>query len=109
MEEVIDDQPTEMVEDAEMSSGEDSDDQEDKEEAQNLAKLAELDSALTQDPYHYQSHLDKIEVLKSMGELDRLREARETFAKAYPLAPEIWLSWLKDEQNLVSKCHSLPH
>ncbi|XP_043267085.1 squamous cell carcinoma antigen recognized by T-cells 3-like isoform X2 [Venturia canescens] len=36
-----------------------------------------------------------------MGELERLRTARENMSSKYPLSPDIWLSWLRDEIKLA--------
>ncbi|TRY70053.1 hypothetical protein TCAL_04845 [Tigriopus californicus] len=83
---------------------EDHDDSPDEEVEDQLkeAKLADIERILQSDPYSYQAHLDHVDILKSMGDLDRLRLARESFASHYPLAPPLWLAWIRDEQSLVS-------
>lgn len=88
--------------DVEMNSDEELEEEEEDQEDKIEKKIKELDELLSSDPYNYQAHVDKIDALKSLGELDRLRDARETFAKSYPLSPELWLSWVRDEQNLAS-------
>lgn len=41
-----------------------------------------------------------ISILRKAGELERLREARQRMHKYFPLAPNLWLDWIRDEQNL---------
>ncbi|XP_058789545.1 squamous cell carcinoma antigen recognized by T-cells 3-like [Phymastichus coffea] len=81
----------------------DSDDNDD-EDAQDQAAEAEikrLESVLAQNPYDYETHVQLIGTLHKMGELDRLRIARENMSAKYPLSPEIWLSWLRDEMKVA--------
>lgn len=85
------------------SADEESSSDNDDTEELDLAKAKELDEKLSANPYDYQAYLDRIQILKKLSELDRLRKAREAFAQAYPLSPDIWLSWIKDERELVSK------
>ena len=73
----------------------------DEEEADNKKKLQELDEILMQDSYNYDTHVAKIDLLKRMSELDELRSSRERFAELFPLSPDLWISWLKDEQSLA--------
>ncbi|XP_066592775.1 squamous cell carcinoma antigen recognized by T-cells 3-like [Prorops nasuta] len=72
------------------------------EEAVNEAEVKVLETALAQNPYDYSSHIGLIVKLQKMGELDRLRTARENMSLKYPLSPELWLSWMKDEINLAT-------
>jgi hypothetical protein len=46
---------------------------------------------LSQNPYAYDLHTQLIELLKTMGELDRLREARERMSKLFPLTEGTYL------------------
>ena len=91
------------IDDVDMD-GSDSDDMEEDDgaEAANLARLMELEAVLKDSPFHYQSHVDKIEVLKQLGELEQLRSSRESFSRLFPLSPDLWLSWLRDEQGVSS-------
>lgn len=88
-----------MSNDAEMNSDNESSEEEDDAEIQK--KLGELNERLEvwkgQD---YEAHLAKVDLLRSAGELDQLREAREAFHKAYPLSPPLWKAWLEDEMKL---------
>lgn len=37
-----------------------------------------------------------------ISDLDKIRESCELFASVYPLAPEIWLKWLRIELNIAT-------
>ncbi len=54
------------------------------------------------EPYSYDLYLEKIRILKELGELDRLRTVREKMSQLYPLSPNLWLEWLRDEQKMLS-------
>lgn len=53
-------------------------------------------------PYEYSSHIEYINALRSLGDLQRLREARENFAKLFPLPEDIWLAWIQDESSVAN-------
>ena len=36
-------------------------------------------------PYHYDSHVELVKLLRESGDLDRLRDAREGMSKIFPL------------------------
>ena len=91
----------EEPDDSTMSSS-DSDMEDDNTEAETMAKVKQLEEVLLNDPLNYQALSDRVDAYKTLGELEKLREARESFAKAYPLTPQIWLSWTRDEQNLAA-------
>ncbi|KAJ8676580.1 hypothetical protein QAD02_012367 [Eretmocerus hayati] len=73
----------------------------DDEDAAAEAEVRLIESTLAQNPYDYEAHKLLIEKLHQMGELDRLRLARENMSSKYPLTPEIWLAWLRDEMKLA--------
>ncbi|KAH0554628.1 hypothetical protein KQX54_011972 [Cotesia glomerata] len=81
--------------DSDSESSASSDDEESKTELQNLK------SKLAENPYDYSSHISLIGKLQSLGELDELRKAREEMSKIYPLSPDLWLSWLRDEMRIA--------
>lgn len=83
--------------DDEDDDNDDNDDDEDSDEAE--VKI--LEASLAQNPYDYTSHVALIRKLQTMGELERLRAARENMSLKYPLSPEIWLSWIRDEIKLA--------
>lgn len=47
-------------------------------------------------------HIDLIENLKKLVDLDRLRRARKRMSEQFPLAPNLWLEWLQDEQKIAT-------
>nr|XP_050029161.1 squamous cell carcinoma antigen recognized by T-cells 3-like isoform X1 [Dermacentor andersoni] len=63
-------------------------------------QIEELQAKITANPYHYDSHTALITFLRNTGNLEKLREAREAMAKIFPLTPELWLEWIKDESTL---------
>lgn len=79
-------------------------DSEDDEEAEARAALniKTIKDLLQKNPYHYEAHKDLIVQLQKMGELEQLRAAREDMNSKYPLTPEIWLSWIKDEMRMAA-------
>lgn len=79
------------------SSDSDSDVNEDTEEEKHIL---ELEDKIKGNPFHYDSHMEFIGYLRKTGNLDKLREAREAMAKIFPLTPELWLDWIKDESKL---------
>ncbi|XP_071747860.1 squamous cell carcinoma antigen recognized by T-cells 3-like [Lepeophtheirus salmonis] len=96
------DQDGDLVNDEQDNDSLDDEDMEDAREKELNEKLKAVNETLKNNPYDYQSHIDKISVLKSLGELEELRLARQTFSKLYPLSVELWLTWLQDEQRLAS-------
>ena len=74
-------------------------------------------------PYHYDSHVQLIRLLRQLGDLDGARKARNAMSEVFPLTEgrvcvcacvracvytseklilELWLEWLRDELPLVS-------
>lgn len=90
---------SEMEEEAEKidESGSDSDD----DEAVDEAEVKSLQASLTENPYDYATHVALINKLHKMGELDRLRTARDNMSNMYPLSPDLWLSCMRDEIKLA--------
>lgn len=39
-------------------------------------------------------------VFSAISDLDKIRQSCELFASVYPLAPEIWLKWLRIELTI---------
>lgn len=74
-------------------SGSDSDDDE--------AEVKSLQACLAENPYDYATHVALINKLHKMGELDRLRTARDNMSNMYPLSPDLWLSCMQDEIKLA--------
>lgn len=78
----------------------DVDDDDDEDDA-NEAEAKILQETLSKNPYDYASHVALINLLSKMGELERLRVARENMSRNYPLSPELWRSWMQDEIKLA--------
>ncbi|KAG7200446.1 hypothetical protein KM043_016049 [Ampulex compressa] len=100
----------EEEEDMQMTQGEvqqvegDESNQEESDEDDDDADEAEvkmLEATLAENPYDYASHVAIIGKLHSMGELERLRTARKNMSAKYPLSPELWLAWMRDEIKLA--------
>lgn len=79
------------------SDSEDSDDN----EAIHDPRIQQLELQVASNPYHYDSHVELVKLLRESGDLDRLRDAREGMSKIFPLTEELWLEWLKDEIPLA--------
>ena len=82
----------EMKDDVEMESdsSEEEEENDEEEEKKQNEKLKELDGILEADPTAYQAHLDRVALLKQMGELIKLREAREAFSKVEVVIETGW-------------------
>lgn len=96
--ELVENETEEIADDDSADDQDEDDDEEDADEAE--VKL--LEASLAQNPYDYASHVALINKLQRMGELERLRAARENMSSKYPLSPELWLSWLHDEIKLAT-------
>ncbi|ESO95367.1 hypothetical protein LOTGIDRAFT_188648 [Lottia gigantea] len=66
-----------------------------------LELIAQLREKINENPYLYDNHTEIIKLLKSSGELEKLREARENMSKYFPLTAELWLDWIKDEIRMI--------
>ncbi|RUS77540.1 hypothetical protein EGW08_014694 [Elysia chlorotica] len=89
-----------MDNDEDLSSSDDSEN--DENDKENEMKYSMLSKKISQNPYLYDAHKDRIAVLRRMGDLHKLRDAREEMSKYFPLTEELWLDWLKDEIPLAS-------
>ncbi|XP_011296923.1 squamous cell carcinoma antigen recognized by T-cells 3 [Fopius arisanus] len=86
----------------EAPDGEECDEEDDDaEEDADEAEVKRLEAVLVTNPYDYDSHVAVISKLEKMGDLDRLRVARERMSSKYPLSPDMWLPWIKDEIKLA--------
>ncbi|XP_022698700.1 squamous cell carcinoma antigen recognized by T-cells 3-like [Varroa jacobsoni] len=66
----------------------------------NAEQILRLERTLANDPFHYDSHLQLIALLREGDDLDKLRASREAMAKLFPLTPKLWLEWIRSEINL---------
>ena len=44
--------------------------------------------------------LQYIKLLRRMGDIEKLRTAREAMNELFPLSPTMWQEWTKDEASL---------
>lgn len=80
------------------SSPEGTSDEEDADEE----KIAEIQKLLEASPYSYDLHVQLISMCRNLGDLNKLRVARESMSKLFPLTSELWLDWLTDEKTLAA-------
>ncbi|KAJ4783243.1 Squamous cell carcinoma antigen recognized by T-cells 3 [Rhynchospora pubera] len=81
-------------------SDSDSDSEEEADEAADALRVQALQQALRNQPLHYDSHLQYINCLRKLGEIDKLRNAREHMNRLFPLSPNLWQDWIADEVSL---------
>lgn len=93
---------TEERADKEAAETESDNDDDNDEEDVNEAEVRSLEASLSTNPYDYSNHVALINKLHTMGELDRLRTARNNMSNIYPLSPELWLVWINDEIKLAT-------
>ena len=91
-----------MEDNEEETSGSDSDSSDDETERSLKASLETIEKTLAEFPYDYAAHVERVSILRGLSELDRLREARESFASKYPLTSDLWLAWIRDEKGIAS-------
>ncbi|CAL1353115.1 unnamed protein product [Linum trigynum] len=85
------------------SGGDSSSESDDDEDDSQLAEqLKQLESELEANPSNYDAHVECIKLLRRMGELEKLRQAREAMNALFPLTPSMWQEWAKDEASLSS-------
>ncbi|KAG6443017.1 hypothetical protein O3G_MSEX002619 [Manduca sexta] len=69
-------------------------------------KVAELDRRIAEDPYNYDDHIELIQALWSLSELDRWREAFERLQQMSALKAEHWRLRLQTEETLAHSQNS---
>lgn len=84
-----------------LRSDSDSDSDSDSEdESQQNQELKTLETELSGNPANYDSHAQYIKLLRKMGEIDKLKQAREAMNNVFPLSPDMWRDWAKDEASI---------
>ena len=48
-------------------------------------------SQLSEDVYQYDAHVECIQLLRQLGDLDRVRRAREEMSRVFPLSEGVWV------------------
>ncbi|CAG7734522.1 unnamed protein product [Allacma fusca] len=64
-------------------------------------KLTEINEKLLVEPYNYDLNVEKIRLLRSVGDYEALRNAREKMSVMYPLSERLWVEWIQDEIKVV--------
>ncbi|WCJ18710.1 Squamous cell carcinoma antigen recognized by T-cells 3 [Euphorbia peplus] len=83
------------------SDDDDSDaDSMEEDDSQLNEELKTLELHLSTNPSNYDSHVQYIKLLRKMGEIEKLRQAREAMSAIFPLTPSMWQEWTKDEASL---------
>ncbi|KAK9678015.1 hypothetical protein RND81_11G182000 [Saponaria officinalis] len=92
---------------AKSSSDSDSDSDSDT-EAEQSSQLQTLESELSRNPANYDAHVQYIQLLRKMGEIEKLRQAREAMSQIFPLTPQMWQEWAKDELTMSTGSEAVP-
>ena len=87
-------------EDDDEETSSDSSEEQIDDEKQETALLA-LAEAVKSNPYNYQGHVNYIALARECGNLEHLRLARQSMSEIFPLTEQLWLDWLRDEQQLT--------
>ena len=56
----------------------------------------QMEIELHQNPYDYNKHLQYISMLKTLDDNFKIRVARESMRKVFPLTETLWLEWIHD-------------
>lgn len=83
-------------------------DSESDDEAQDALQMQTLEAELSRNPSNYDAHVQYIRLLRKAGEIDKLRQARESMSQLFPLTPSMWQEWAKDETTLSSGPEAIP-
>ncbi|XP_011013793.1 PREDICTED: squamous cell carcinoma antigen recognized by T-cells 3-like [Populus euphratica] len=75
-------------------------DSDSEDESQQNQELKTLETELSSNPSNYDSHTQYIKLLRKMGEIDKLKQAREAMNNVFPLSPDMWRDWAKDEASI---------
>ena len=61
---------------------------------------------VSSNPYHYQSHVELIKLIRDYGDLDKLRDARENMSKIFPLTEGKYsnINNLNNDKKQAEKC-----
>ncbi|KAH9627145.1 hypothetical protein KSS87_018385 [Heliosperma pusillum] len=100
--EPVDDAQPDTASASESESDSDSDS-----EAEQASQLQTLESELSRNPVNYDAHFQYIQLLRKLGEIDKLRRAREAMNLIFPLTPQMWQDWVKDELTMSSRSEAV--
>ncbi|KAF5274090.1 hypothetical protein FQR65_LT04488 [Abscondita terminalis] len=92
-----------MEDNDEKAMSTDSDDSSnDEEETESEKRAQTLEGELTNNKYLYEAHVEVVEIYRKLGDIKSMRAAYNRFSEYFPLTPEIWLTWIKDEIKLAT-------
>lgn len=78
----------------------DDDDEDDDDDFERQdAEIKQAKDRLALNAYDYDGHIQLINLYAQSGDLDELRAARQRMSELFPLTPELWLNWLRDEKE----------
>ncbi|XP_042509055.1 squamous cell carcinoma antigen recognized by T-cells 3 isoform X2 [Macadamia integrifolia] len=63
-------------------------------------RVEALEKELAENPSSYEAHVQYVKSLRRLGQIEKLREARESMNTLFPLSPAMWQEWVKDEASL---------
>lgn len=92
----------ELMPDALSPSEESESDSDSEDESQVKAQIEALETQLCNNPSDYDSHVQYIKALRKQADIEKLRQAREAMSLLFPLTPEMWREWAKDETTISS-------
>nr|XP_045609668.1 squamous cell carcinoma antigen recognized by T-cells 3-like isoform X1 [Procambarus clarkii] len=92
----------EDAEDTDSDSQDEDDDVQNKREEELKQKVKDLQKQLEGNNLYYDGHVNLIAVLRELFELEEARHARQRMSEVYPLTPELWLDWIRDEQKVCT-------
>mgnify|MGYP001033361197 FL=1 len=89
--------------DDDMESDDDDDSSEDDvDDSKQETELVTLRQSIQSDPYNYQSYINYITLSQQYGNFEHLRFARQAMSEVFPLTPQLWLEWIRDEIKFVT-------
>lgn len=98
-----DEEEMEATEELTSDSDSDTEDPLDEEQQKELwLKVKELRKQVEENSLYYDGHVSLIAKLRELFELEEARKAREKMREVYPLTPELWLEWVRDEQKVCT-------
>ncbi|XP_078433792.1 EMBRYO DEFECTIVE 140 [Wolffia australiana] len=77
-------------------------------EAAENEQIAALEKAVQENPANYDAHVQYIACLRKYCHTEKLRQARKSMSDLFPMSPEMWREWAKDEITLNPGVEAIP-
>ncbi|XP_042009943.1 squamous cell carcinoma antigen recognized by T-cells 3-like [Salvia splendens] len=90
------------------SDSESESDSDSEDDSQAKAQIEALETQLYNNPSDYDTHVQYIKALRKQGELEKLSQAREAMSSLFPLTPDMWREWAKDQTTISTSLEALP-